>query len=215
MILLRSLRPAALLLLVTAVMLTASCGDDKSTDTGGEALPRESVNGLVEQYTESLEAADLETYTDCLDDAYRFIFTDQDAEDMGLPPGEPWWLLATDLVSTEGMFDHDDLHSIQVDLTVVDQDTTDAGGDPVVSIQTDPAILVVLIPPGEEPYYLEVNSSWLYFEITRDPEDDRLWKISSIEEEPKLPLARGPKAAVAGAVDPLTFGDIKAIFYQP
>jgi hypothetical protein len=209
---LRSVEAAALPLLIIAVGLLTSCGDDKSTNTGGEDLPRQTAEGLIQQYSESFEAANLEDYTDCLDGAYKFIFTPQDAEDLELPQDEPWWLLADDLASTEAMFDHDDLHLIQFDLTVVDQDTADVGGDPVITIKMDPAILVVLIPQGEEPYYLDVTETWLYFSLVPDAADDRLWKLASIEEEPKVEPAVSSGGSQGRATEHLTFGDIKAIF---
>jgi hypothetical protein len=211
---LRLIRTGVVLLLVGAVMLVLSCGDDKTTDTNGdgEDLLRRTAEGLLQKYSESLEAADLEGYTECLDEDYRFVFTPQDAEDLGLLPDEPWWLRIDDLASTANMFADDDLHSIQVDLTVVDQDTVTTGGDPAITIQVEPAILVVLIPPGEEPIYLEVTETWLFFELIRDAADDRLWVISELEEEYQTPPPGVTGQAEAAVVDPFTFGDTKAYF---
>jgi hypothetical protein len=208
------IRNGLLLVLVGSVMLLSSCGDDKTTDTNGddEDLLRQTVQGVLQKYTESLEAADLEGYTECLDDNYRFVFTPGDAEDLGLPEDEPWWLRIDDLASTASMFADDDLHSIQVDLTVVDQDTITTGEDPIITVQVELAILVILIPPGEEPDYLDVTETWLFFELVRDADDDRLWVISEIEEEYQTPPPADIGQIDAAIVDPLTFGDIKAIF---
>lgn len=204
---------AALLLLAISVAILTSCGEDKTTDTGDVDLPRETAEELLQQYTESLEAADLDDYADCLDEAYKFIFTPWVAEEIGLPPEAPWWHRNHDLASTEFLFDHADLHSIQFALTVVDQDTTDAGGDPVITVQMDPEILVTLNPPNEEPVFLEVTETWLYFRLIPDAADERFWVISEIEEENKTLASADLERPGPALVPPLTLGDIKVLFF--
>jgi hypothetical protein len=57
-------------------------------------------------YASGIEARDILTYGDCLDHDHRFIFTDDVADSLRLPPSAPWWDKAQDLEATANMFSH-------------------------------------------------------------------------------------------------------------
>ena len=65
---------------------------------------------------------------------------------------------------------------------------------------------------GEEPITYQVRNSLLTFVVTPDPGNHDLWVIRRIEEAPDYYACTAGPAGSGAAVQPATFGFIKAMF---
>lgn len=203
-------------LLVSALFLLTSCGSDSCTDVGTsgcncggeEEHARSTVEGTVEAFAEAMEEKDLDAYADCLTEDYLFEFTPQDAENLGLPPGSPWWGKTEDLGAMGGLFDDPYVSGIDFDIHIVDGSFT---GD-VYTLRCAPSLKVFIDDPdGGEGVTLWVYDSWLHFTVSPDAYEADLWQIGEIREEMKYGLDGGEGAAT----EPTTFGSIKAMYSLP
>jgi hypothetical protein len=199
------------ILLVSVLFSLTSCGSDScpTVDGGpgsnGGELPRASMEGLIEHFAGSMEARDIEAYSECLTQGYLFEFTPEDAESLGLPPEEPWWEKIPDVNSMSNMFSDPEVTIIQVDLPIVSR----GYGDGVYTVRCEPSIKVTVEHAGAgEPTTYWVYVSWLDFKVGPDESESGLLQIAGIREELKGGLAPGSPAAT----EPVTFGRIKSMF---
>ena len=185
-----SLRHMAIsVLLVSALFLLTSCNDSCTNpggDSGCDEHIRATAEGTVEAFARSMEAMDIDAYSECLADTYRYRFTPQDAEDAGLPPDEPWWGKTEDIQSTGSLFSDPYVSKVESELPIDD-------------------------PDGGESMTLWVFKSWLHLEIRPDEHEAGLWQITGIREEMKPDCAGGE----APATEATTLGSIKVLYRLP
>jgi hypothetical protein len=165
-----------------------------------------SVEEALDDYAGSIEAKDIETYADCLDYDHRFIFTDEIAWDMGLPPDAPWWEKKQDLAAMTNMFGDPYVVSITFEYTIVERRTILVGGRMATKVRTRPDIRLTYVRSETEPTIFLVKDSYLDFEfVARGHCWDR-WDIVSVEE---ICL---PYRSLESAGMPGTWSMIKSMF---
>jgi hypothetical protein len=191
---------------IAALALVTSCGDDSVTGTEPE-YSRATPQDLIEALAYSMEEKDTDIYDECLHDEYLFEFTSKDAEDMGLPPTEPWWGKAEDVQCMNSMFTDPTVKEIECHLPVV---TGPLSSEDTLNYRVEISLKVPVFEEGEtEGYMMWANHSWLDVEIVADPDEDGKWVFGRIEEVWK-PYASAP--GLRGAAEYASFGSIKALF---
>jgi hypothetical protein len=137
---------------------------------------------------------DIEAYEEALHDEFLFVFTEDVADSLNLPPEEPWWGKTQDVAATARMFNASNVTDIAMQYVSEEPwvpheeqrpDTTYSG----VFSRVTPDILVVIEDPGQEALRLVVNESFLDVVVVQDPKfPDRVqWVFLKIEEIEKNP----------------------------
>lgn len=206
-----------ILALVLAIVLVGSCGDERCTwsGRGDEVDPRSTPGGLVKALTECHEERDLEGYSEILDEDYRFVFTPEVAESLGMPADEPWWFREDELAATGNMFDCETVKAIKFDSWIRDRDTTGTGDSMAIALKLDFDFRLTIEEPGRETLILWAGThTRLDLIVVRHPTDPDLWVIEEITE---TSLAGGreplmPPGDVAVSQESCTLGNIKSMF---
>ncbi|MGD9401976.1 MAG: hypothetical protein PVF95_06885, partial [bacterium] len=175
-----------------------------------EISPRSTPECLFRAFEQAMNRRDIDAYYACLHDEYLFVFTAPDADDMGLPPLEPWWGLAEEVSAVARLFSDPGITMVKCALHI------EAGPWPIENgffYELDPDITVVIERPGwSEPLVYEVESTWLEVEVVPDPYCPEKWVFERMYEVFK----EGPTAAGGSHAGPMvegsTFGGIKAIY---
>ncbi len=199
------------LMLLSAAALV-SCGGDDTTGPGDDTprFTRGTPEELIRCFALAMEERDTDVIAACLDDAYLFEFTLEDAELIGLPVDEPWWGKTEDLAAMGNMFEHEQVSRIECDLPVSGGPWPD--GD-VVRYRLEPNIKVIIEDRhGGEPTAYWIFSSWFDVEIGSDPGESEKWVFLRIKESLKGMLGSGAESLNAAATEASTFGGIKAMF---
>ena len=97
---------------IASLVLLTGCGDDGVTNTG-PPYSRGTPEDLIEALAYAIEEKDAAIYDECLHDDYLFTFTASDADEMGLPPGAPWWDKTDDVQATDKMFNESNVKEIE------------------------------------------------------------------------------------------------------
>jgi len=185
-------------LLALALVSTAIFGCSPSSDTGPPPVvdveptdPDNLMLFLARAYREE----DPDDYDQALDENFLFQFTGDIADELGLPPEEPWWGKTEDLVSTRGMFDEPSVTAITFTYEAVGakwdphievrNDTTFSG----VFRRYDPVIRVITVTddPEDPELIYRVDRSWLDIIAVPDRFIEGNWTILKIEEVEKNP----------------------------
>jgi len=183
-------------LMIAALVSTANFGCSPSSDTGPppvEEYKRTTPDNLLLFFAEAYKGKEIDDYADALDANFLFQFTNDVANDIGLPADEPWWGKSDDEKSTRTMFDEPTVTDItfsyefvtpEWDLFSVDRDDTTFSG---VWRRLDPLIQVTTITESEIDPILtyRVDSSWLDVYVVPDRYTEGLWTILKIEESEK------------------------------
>jgi hypothetical protein len=223
-------RSTCIVLVLSLAAISLSCSDTVPTDpleedvpaATGSSLPwerrfvdRTSPDALLEYLETSYGNELLLMYADALDDSFLFEFTPEDADNLGLPPDQPWWEKLDDVTSTGNMFDNPEVVDVQMDLprsvewfACIDSYTGRMGLCTIV----DPDIRVTIQAPGEDPMILWVNNSLLDVMVVEDPDCPALWIVQRMEETvpPPGPIRRTDAPGLA--TEPMTWGSIKGMF---
>jgi hypothetical protein len=200
--------PAALVILSLAVL--TGCGEDHVTQPGPE-YSRATPEGLIEALAYALEEKDADIYAECLHEDYLYTFTDQDAEDMGLPPSAPWWDKTEDVQAMDRMFNEPTVREIECLMPIEDGPSEAAD---TVTCRLDLSLKVPIIEEGAtDGIIMWANHSWLDVEMVADPDDGGKWVFSGIREVWKLDLAPGTARDLGERAEYTSFGSIKAIFW--
>jgi hypothetical protein len=169
----------------------------------------------LEDYAAGIEARDILTYGDCLDYDHTFIFTDDVADSLRLPPDAPWWDKAQDLEAMAAMFSHPYVSNISFDYIVADRETTGLSGVRKIKIRIIPDARLTFEAPGEEPTTYWAAQEYMDFVfMARGFCSDR-WTVASIEEVPllgKSDQAREAPVLSTATSSPSTWGMVKAMF---
>ncbi|MGD9403386.1 MAG: hypothetical protein PVF95_14100 [bacterium] len=205
----KSIYIPAVLVMASLVLLTG-CGKDRVTDTGPE-YSRTTPEGLIEALAYALEEKDADIYAECLHDEYLFTFTAKDADDMGLPPGTPWWDKTDDVQAMNKMFNDPTVREIECLMPVY------VGPPQAPDTATYRLELSLKVPiieeDAEQGIIMWANHSWLDVEIVPDPYDGDKWVFRGIREEWKGDFGPGSAPAMSQRAEYTSFGSIKAMFW--
>jgi hypothetical protein len=207
---------AAVFPLLITVLWVGSCGDDRCGPTGRrEEDPRSAPGRLLKAFTECHEERDIKVYSELLDEDYRFGFTPEVAESLGLPADEPWWFKEQELAATANMFDSQTVKSIKFDSWISDRDTTGTGDSMAIALRLGFDFRLTVEEPGREPLLLRAGGQTrLDLVVVPDPADPDLWVIREVAETSRAggrePLLPPGEAAVS--YGGCTLGDIKSMF---
>jgi hypothetical protein len=182
---------------VTAVILIGFAihyGCSPTSDRGIEPpieYDRTTPDNLLNFLSQAYEDKDLDHYDEALDEDFLFQFTEDVADEMGLPEDKPWWAKTEDLSSTKNMFEAPEVSSIVMEYEIkvpwytceeIRDDATYSGK----CCEVTPEIKVTIEDEaGGEPTTLWVNFSYLHITVIQDRFDESLWTIVRIEEHPK------------------------------
>jgi len=202
---------------ILGMLLMLSCSDSKSPPASVEILPRPTPENLLVTFAKSYREKDLESCDECLCEDFRFHFTDEIADSLGLPPEEPWWGKTKDLSSTGTMFASPSVTDIRFTFEYVGEwvPCAEVRGDSTYNglcRRIDPLIQVATVGGGEDPILLlRVDSSWLDVMVVPDPHEEGQWCILSIKEVEKRML-HDPVVAGGTSTEGASWGAIKALF---
>jgi hypothetical protein len=165
------------------------------------------ADDLLKSFAASHEAEHIEWYSECLSDAYRFIFTDEDADSLDAP----YWTRPEDVAAMTNMFEATEIRSIDFELDCISQEIDYAATEASVELRTEPSINVTVEYGAEPPMVFLVRYVYLDFTLVPDPVQPELWIIDSIEEvkQPLSVLAPGPSPSL---VEYPTWGSIRLLF---
>ena len=229
-------RHASHVLLLAALLTTAaSCGHD---DAPGERLlqasspavqlidppryldetsnppPRSTPNELLTLYFETAyETRDSVLYAAMLDRKFQFRFLPHDAESLRWLLGEDdFWRKGLDLKSTGSMFRDPSVTSIL--LNILPQSNVPYPGadcDGCREIFSIVALRVTLQREGKEPLIFAVDS-WQDFIVKQDPIEPSKWVLfHQLDVQPsEVPTTA---ADTVSAVEPVSWGELKALFF--
>jgi hypothetical protein len=204
---------------VFAALLVFSCSDPESPPvTDDPGYDRANPDNLLLMLAGSYKEMDLDGYDECLCEDFRFYFTDEIADSLGLPSEDPWWGKTDDLMSTGNMFASQQVTDVRFTFEYVTEwapfeavrgDTTYTG----LRRRLDPLIEVVIeIESSEDPLLIyRVDDSWLDITIAPDPYEAGLWFIVGIEESHRHEL-QNMTAGTGAATEPGTWGEIKSMW---
>jgi hypothetical protein len=198
--------PAAGGLLATA---TSTLGSIKSMFIVASEEDR-TADMALEDYMAAVASEDIALYSDCLDFDHRYIFTDDVADSLHLPPEAPWWGKSEDLEVMTIMFGHPHVTRIDFDYVSLSSDTTWVGGNKIVRTRVRPDILLRLESPGEEPWHFVVQDVFMDFAFVRRGCCLETWTLLSVEEIPMNP-GRSKNAGLA-LTEATSWGEVKAMF---
>lgn len=201
-----AIEPLALLAAL-GVVLVCSCGDDECVCPKDESLARDTPQHLITSFCDVLEARNVDQYSWCLDDDYRFTFLEQDWDAAGVTDDVPYWEKCRDVTATTHMFRHSQVASISCDLPIVSEVSRT---DTLAIYVCDTDLQVTVDMGGGEPTTYWAHQTWLTLTLARDRSDPYLWVIRAIEETfPTCEMERS--AGGQRAVEHSTFGTIKAM----
>jgi hypothetical protein len=89
---------------LAAVALVCSCGDNTCQPRDEPDYSRTTPENLINHLAESFDAKRLDWYDECLDDNFKFVLTDRDANSLGLPDTAPWFERSLDTTVVGRMF---------------------------------------------------------------------------------------------------------------
>jgi hypothetical protein len=200
-------RFAVLAILLLALLV--SCGDDSVTDSG-PPYSRATPEDLIEALAYSIKEKDTDIYTECLHDEFLFTFLSRDAEDMGLPPAEPWWGKTEDVKCMNNMFTESTVKDIECVMLVYSGPLVDDG---IMAYRLELSLKVPIFEEGEpEGIIMWANHSWLDVEIVVDPYASDKWVFKAMEEVWKDFVAIGSAPGGRNPAEYSSFGSIKAMF---
>lgn len=182
-------------LLVATLVSTAYLGCSPSTDSGPPVTgyDRTTPDNLMKFFAHAYREKELDDYEEALDEDFLFQFTSEIADELGLPPDEPWWGKTEDVSSTNGLFEsptvtditftYEDVGAWEA-VNDVRPDTTFSG----LFRRLDPVIEVTTLVEEEDPIKkLRVDGSWLDVTVVPDRYAEGLWTILKIQEIEKNP----------------------------
>lgn len=171
-------------------------------------ITRDTPEHLLTIYGKALEEKSLPSYTECLDDDYRFFFVEEDWTAAGVDYTAPYWEKTEDVDCTSKMFASSHLDTITCELPVVQ----DISPSDTLRQLVAGADLKFTIDMGD----VELSTFWVHgtllrFTMCRDSNQPSLWVIREMREEwPDLKeLAPGNAQSL---VEPSTYGSIKAMW---
>jgi hypothetical protein len=177
-----------------------------------EPASKRTVDEALLDYAKSIEDKDIETYGDCLDYDHRFIFMEDVADSLHLPPEAPWWTKTEDLEAMSTIFGHAYVSDILFKYDVVSRDTSWTAGRMVIKLRVLPDIWLTYELPWEEPVYFRVNDEYMDFKFVSRGCCCGRWTIFSVEEI-RLNPDRDKRIGRA-LTEPMSWGAIKAWFWH-
>ena len=193
---------------VIALLLMVSCMGDRCACPDSEKLSRETADGLVQVFAQSLEDGSIQTYSECLSQTYKFFFMESDWEDAGVTPAEPYWDKARDAAATANLFGSEYVSEVICDFEVVHRETSASH----ISLRAEPDLRVTVEGPGQEPITYWANRTLLNLIVVADPGNPDLWSIQEIHEIGLDVDVHAAGHPLKGGGEYSTVGKIKAMF---
>jgi hypothetical protein len=180
------------------VLVGLGCSPTSDTGPNGHGpISRDTPDHLLNFLAVAYADRDADKYDEAMHEKFQFVFTQDIAEELGLPPEQPWWGKTKDLASTVKMFNSSEVTQILMDYVpeaerhweAVDIERPDGSTYSGVFARVEPDIRVTIEKPDEEPTTYVVNESWLDVYMVRDPNypNEVLWVFLEIQEIPKNP----------------------------
>ncbi|MGD8627654.1 MAG: hypothetical protein PVH52_01100 [bacterium] len=204
-----------------AALLLVSCSDPESPPLKDDSsYDRSTPDNLLLMLANSYKEMELDDYADCLDEDFLFVFFDEIADSMGLPPEEPWWGKTEDIACTGNMFEDPVVQSVAFTYEAMEEwsphqevrpDTTYSG----LFRRVDPIIEVTVSTPSEyyETLTYRVVDSWLDVVVVPDRYTEGLWCILRIDEFHKVRL-QASLASGCAATESSSWGGIKSLWAE-
>ena len=202
-------------------LLLFACSDPESPPVKEDpGFDRSTPDELLKMLAHSYMEKDLDGYGECLDDDFLFVFFDEIADTVGLPPDEPWWGKTADIACTRNMFEDPVVQSVAFTYEALDEwfahqevrpDTTYSG----LFRRVDPLIEVTVSAGSEYDPILNfrVVESWLDIVVVPDRFTEGSWCILRIEEFHKVRL-QAPLASGSAATESSSWGAIKSMWAE-
>lgn len=180
------------------IVVLVSLGCSPTSDPGGpgdDPISRDTPSHLLNWLAVAYSEKDTDAYDEALHDSFLFVFTKDIAEDLGLPPEQPWWGKTRDVAGTAKMFGSSEVTQIIMDYVsdarwdTFDVERPDGSTFSGVWAEVEPDIRVTVEDPGQEPMIYVVNESWLHVYVVPDPDPqyEGLWVFLEIQELLKNP----------------------------
>lgn len=199
------------LLVFCSLIMVCSCGKRTSEVKDGSSPSYESAQEVLEAYVASCLTEDIDAYASCLGENYRFIFLEDVADTLGLPPSQPWWGKEDDVAAMSNLFGDESVSWEEFQFTVESTDTLSRADSMIVKMRIRPDILVLIERSQGEPLYLLIRQSHLDFRFTSTAASKDDWiMVETSEECVRLgaPVTRPGQAAT----EPFTYSALKAVF---
>jgi hypothetical protein len=194
----------------------------KSTDDPSEhrCADRGTPDALIDYVEHAYGSEYAPLYRDALHTLFLFVFTQDVADSLGLPPDQPWWGKTSELASAVNMFNSAEITRVEFSLARL------GAWNPCMDIHPGsppdtlygqfarfvPDISVTIERSGEEPITLVVDNSYLDIIVVPDPNSRGLWTVARIQEIYRTPTAL-PVGGSHGVMTASTsWGEIKGMF---
>lgn len=210
-------------LILLAALVVLSCGNsvDSDVEVNSDYLAHD-INPRAHRLPDTAEPdmathmlahayenLNLGLYDELLHSDFRYEFTPEDADSLGLPPDEPWWYKVPDVQSTQRLFEDPELISIRMDLERVTSwslHTDSLTGLQGRLAQFEPDIRIT-VDFGPEPIIFLINGSVLdIFVVPVQDGGPADWRVLSIKES--IVFSSGGNVLT----EPLTWGSVKIMY---
>jgi hypothetical protein len=199
--------PLAVAALGSMLLFGTSCNHNEAAPEV-EQLSRDTPEHLIEAFAKALSDRNLDDYACLLDDSYAYFFMVQDYEAAGVSAGAPYWGKTEDVTSTEKMFGSTQVTDIICALNPAEPPACAASP---CTLDYHPDIRVT-VDSGDHLITYWVRETVLHFVLGRDRYDSNLWVILEMGEEERGASFLPRLGLSPSAVEPSTFGQIKAMF---
>jgi hypothetical protein len=223
-------REACIITMLCFATLSLFCSDNRHCDVPDQqtSCPDPiSPDSLLNSLACALETKNLDAYEHVLHDSFRFYFTSDIAESLGLSPNEPFWGKAADTTSTSNLFSDSTVTTIGMIFTYSVEWSRGACHRSFPEIMADTVwadALCILVRPdikisiekqGEDPLILWINGTSLDIMVVQDALGANVWTILAIREWYSNAFACSPVASGVKGTRHTSWSWVKAAFNQP
>ncbi len=199
------------LLVFCSLIMVCSCGKKTSDVEDGSSPSYQSAQEVLEAYVASCLTEDIDAYASCLSENYRFVFLEDVADSLGLPPSQPWWGKEDDVAAMTNLFGDQRVSWEQFDYAVQSTDTLSNADSMIVKMRIRPDIVIFTERSQGEPIYLLIRQSHLDFRFASTAASMDDWIMVETSEERVRLQAPVPRPG-QGATEPFTYSELKAMF---
>ncbi len=199
------------LLVFCSLIMVCSCGKKTCEVEDGNSPSYHSAQEVLEVYVASCLAEDIDAYSSCLGESYRFIFLADVADSLGLPPSQPWWDKEKDVAAMTNLFGDERVSWEQFDYVIQSTDTLSKADSMIVKMRIRPDMAIRIQSGQTEPIYILIKQSYLDFRFASTAASLDDWIMVETSEERvglEAPVPR-PGQAAGGS---FTYSELKAMF---